>query len=642
MAKPKIIIVEDEHIIAMEIQDRLKKLGYDVPALIPSGEEAVEKIKDIKPDLVIMDIMLEGKMDGIEAAEQIQNRLDIPVVYLTAYSDKKTLERAKITEPFGYILKPLEERELHSTIEIALYKHTIEKKLKDNEKWLSTTLKSIGDAVITTDKNGKITFINTVAETLTGWKQKEALGQDVNKIFNIINEKSHTQFTDIVQKVLLKNRMFKLSNDSLLISREEKKIPIDDSASPIKDDKGNINGVVLVFRDITEHKKLEDKLRQSQKMEAVGTLTGGLAHDFNNIMTAIQVSTELTLMEISDSTLKENELYNTLLDINRHAKYGSELTRQLLQFSRKHPMLPIKTNLNTLIENILKMLQRLISEDIKINTILAPDLLPIKADQGTIKQVILNLAINAQEAMPNGGELTIKTENYILNESEDQKEIEVKSDRYVTIIIMDTGIGMNPDTINHIFEPFFTTKDVGKGTGLGLSVVHGIIKQHKGWLTVDSKPAKGTTFKIYFPVYSEKTQKSSKKEGKMEIPKGNGERILVVEDDEIILKYVKKTLVKNGFQVFSAKNSNQALKIFKKESGKFDILFSDVVLPGKSGVKLAEKFLSLNPNLQVLLSSGYSDPKSQGASIQEKDFQYIEKPYKISNLLKMIQGLLHS
>lgn len=641
MIKHNIIVVEDEYVIAMEIQDRLEKLGYNVPAIITSGEKAVEKIPVIKPDLVLMDIKLKGEMDGIEAAEQIHTRLDIPIIYLTAYSDKKTLERAKITEPFGYILKPLEERELHTTIEIALYKHKMEKILKKNKEWFSTTLQSIGDAVITTDKKGKITFINSVAEILTGWKQEEALGKNSNKIFNIINEKTDTKPSDIIQKVLKKGIVVGLANNSLLISRQGEKIPIDDSAAPIKDDRGDIYGVVLVFRDITERKKLEEQLLHSHKMEAIGTLTGGIAHDFNNILTAIQVSTEMTLIEISDSTLKDKELYNTLVDINRHVKYGADLTRQLLLFSSKHPMQPIHTDLNTLIKSILKMLRRLISEDIIIKTILDPKLLTITADQITIKQVILNLALNAQDAMPEGGKLIIKTENYVLDENENKKTFEAKPGKYVSISVIDSGIGIDQDTIHHIFDPFFTTKEIGNGSGMGLSVVHGIVKQHYGWLTVNSKPDKGTTFKIYLPAHSEKIQEPSKKQIIKKISKGKEERILVVEDDEIILKYVTKTLIKNGYKILSAKNSIQALKIFKKVYGDIDLLFSDVILPGGSGVKLVEKLLKLKPNLPVLLSSGYSDPKSQLTCIQKKGYRYIEKPYKISDLLKTIREVMH-
>lgn len=287
------------------------------------------------------------------------------------------------------------------------------------------------------------------------------------------------------------------------------------------------------------------------------------------------------------------------------------------------------------------MLRRLISEDIIIKTILDPKLLTITADQITIKQVILNLALNAQDAMPEGGKLIIKTENYVLDENENKKTFEAKPGKYVSISVIDSGIGIDQDTIHHIFDPFFTTKEIGNGSGMGLSVVHGIVKQHYGWLTVNSKPDKGTTFKIYLPAHSEKIQEPSKKQIIKKISKGKEERILVVEDDEIILKYVTKTLIKNGYKILSAKNSIQALKIFKKVYGDIDLLFSDVILPGGSGVKLVEKLLKLKPNLPVLLSSGYSDPKSQLTCIQKKGYRYIEKPYKISDLLKTIREVMH-
>ncbi|MEJ2627758.1 MAG: response regulator, partial [bacterium] len=240
------------------------------------------------------------------------------------------------------------------------------------------------------------------------------------------------------------------------------------------------------------------------------------------------------------------------------------------------------------------------------------------------------------------GKLIIKTKNHVLEENEINNKPELKPGRYVSLSILDTGIGMNEDMLNHIFEPFFTTKEVGKGSGLGLSVVHGIVKQHNGFLTVESTPNKGTTFKIYIPIYTEKEQKPIKKIEEKKITKGEGERILLVEDDEIILKYVEKTLVRNGYSVYPAQNSTQALKIFKKEKGKFDLLFTDVVIPGKNGFKLAEKFLEINKNLKVILSSGYSDPKLQGNSIKDKNFHYIEKPYKINKLLTLIQEVLLS
>lgn len=261
MTKARILIVEDESIVAEDVQDILKSSGYVVLGVATSGEEAVQKAALTHPDLVLMDVVLRGKLDGVVAAEQIRSRFNIPVVYLTAYSDDKTLERSKITEPYGYILKPFEERELHTTIEMALYKHKMESRLRESERWLATTLKSIGDAVIATDNKGCMTFMNPVAEALTGWGQEEAIGKDLKDIFNIINEKTREAVEDPVTKVLREGAIIGLANHSILIAKDGIETPIDDSAAPIKDDKGNVIGVVLVFRDITERRQAEEQVK---------------------------------------------------------------------------------------------------------------------------------------------------------------------------------------------------------------------------------------------------------------------------------------------------------------------------------------------------------------------------------------------
>lgn len=260
MSNPKILVVEDEGIVAIDIQICLESLGYTVTAIADTGELAIKKAKETYPDLVLMDIRLKGKMDGIEAARKITEDLDIPIIYLTAYADRTTLERAKITGPFGYILKPFEERELHTAIEIAFYKYQMEKQLKQNVEWLSTLLKSIGDAVIANDRRGYITFMNPVAEQLTGWKQEESVGKDATEIFQIINEKTRDRIESPILKVLNEGKKLTLPKETLLVAKDGREIPIDDSAAPITDEKGNITGVVLVFRDIIERKLVEKKL----------------------------------------------------------------------------------------------------------------------------------------------------------------------------------------------------------------------------------------------------------------------------------------------------------------------------------------------------------------------------------------------
>jgi|Deesub1362A_J573_1020465.scaffolds.fasta_scaffold00013_17 diguanylate cyclase (GGDEF)-like protein/PAS domain S-box-containing protein len=265
MEEVRILIVEDEGIVAKDIQNRLKKLGYSVAGIVASGEDAVKKAEETRPDLVLMDIKLKGEMNGIGAAEQIRKKFDIPVIYLTAYADEDTIERAKVTEPFGYMLKPFEERELRSNIEMALYKHKMEKRLRESKQWLATTLKSIGDAVIATDEKGCVAFMNPVAESLTGWKQEEAIGKKLTEVFNIINEKTRALAENPVERVLREGVVVGLANHTVLIARDGREIPIDDSAAPIKDDKGNITGVVLVFRDISERKEMTEAFRESEE-----------------------------------------------------------------------------------------------------------------------------------------------------------------------------------------------------------------------------------------------------------------------------------------------------------------------------------------------------------------------------------------
>ncbi|MEE8392663.1 MAG: ATP-binding protein [Anaerolineae bacterium] len=263
--KAKILVVEDENIVALDIKSMLERLGYHVPALASSGERAIQKAAETKPDLVLMDINLKHAIDGVEAAKQIRARFDIPVVYLTAYADADTVQRAKVAEPFGYIIKPLEERELHTNIEIALYRHKIEQRLKESERWLSTTLKSIGDAVIATDEQGRIVFMNRVAEKLTGWEQGYALGRDSREVFNIFDAETQTSIDNPVTQVLREGVTVGLESDTLLIAKNGTEIPIDDSAAPIIDAKGNISGAVLVFRDITERKQAEEALQQRNR-----------------------------------------------------------------------------------------------------------------------------------------------------------------------------------------------------------------------------------------------------------------------------------------------------------------------------------------------------------------------------------------
>jgi len=673
MANVRILVVEDEVIIAQDIQNMLKKLGYAVSAVASSGEEAIKRVAETLPDLVLMDIVLEGDMDGVEVAGQIRDCFDIPVVYLTAYSDDTTLQRAKITEPYGYILKPFQERELYTNIEMALYKHKMEGKLKESEQWLSTTLKSIGDAVIATDTKGFVTFMNPIAEVLTGWKQEDAGGKPLTDIFDIINKGTGKRVEDPVTKILREGVVVGLEKHTVLIHKDGTRLPIDDSGAPIRDEKGNMAGVVLVFRDITEReraeedlqaaydqsviyaqelkeqieerklteeekKKVEAQLIQAQKMEAVGRLAGGAAHDFNNLMTVVIGYSDLMLMRLS----KEDPLYKKVEEIKKAGEKAASLTRQLLAFSRKQILKPKVININEIITNMKNMLRRLIGEDVQLRTSLGSDLGRVECDPAQIEQVFMNLVINAKDAMPKGGKITIESTNIDLDETYAGKHgIKLKPGPYVLLEVSDTGMGMDKDIQNQIFEPFFTTKEKGKGTGLGLSTVYGIVKQSGGFIWVYSEVGLGTTFKIYLPVVYKELDSVQKEQTPVSDLRGS-ETILVVEDDDLLRNMTRYVLHGYGYKVLEAASGEKALQISKLYTEPIQLLFTDVIMFKISGRDLAELIESYRPEIKVLYMSGYTENTVVQHGVLKKDVEFIEKPFSPKDLARKVREVLNA
>ncbi len=384
-------------------------------------------------------------------------------------------------------------------------------------------------------------------------------------------------------------------------------------------------------------KKSEAQLLQAQKMEAIGNLAGGVAHDFNNLLQAIIGYAEMLLDQFTSGDPRCEDLK----EIQNAAFQAASLTRQLLAFSRRQPLQPKTLNLNEVVTNIEKMLRRLIGEDITLVAALAPELENVTIDPGQIEQVIMNLAVNARDVMPEGGRLTIKTENVCLDEEYCKVFPYARPGEFVSLLIEDSGAGMDEETIEHIFEPFFTTKGPGEGTGLGLSVVYGIVKQHEGWINVHSEPGQGTAFSIYLPTSSVITQGEVKDVIVMEL-EGKGERILLVEDEDVVREVATRTLDEKGYVVITSKNSQEALDIFEREKGDFHLVLSDVVLPDRSGIQLVEQLLSRKPELQVILSSGYTDHKLQWPIIQKRGFRFIQKPYKRGILLQAVREALES
>jgi len=392
---------------------------------------------------------------------------------------------------------------------------------------------------------------------------------------------------------------------------------------------------LVLARDVTARRQLEDQLRQAQKMEAVGQLAGGIAHDFNNLLTAILGCTQLLL----HATPPEDARREDVEEIKNAGLRAAELTRQLLAFSRRQVLAPKLLDMNSVVANMDKMLRRLIGEDVALVTELAADLGPVNADPGQLEQVLLNLAVNARDAMPQGGRLTIATANVVLTEEYAERHHRLPPGQYVLLAVSDTGVGMDEATQKHLFEPFFTTKEVGKGTGLGLATVYGIVKQSGGYIWVYSEPGHGTTVKVYLPRVAGAAEPLPAAEAAPELRRGT-ETVLLVEDAAPVRTLARKSLENCGYRVLDAADGRAALDLSAHHAGGIDILVTDVVMPGMSGRELAERLAPLRPGMRVLYTSGYTDDAMVHQGVLRSGVAFLQKPFVPESLARKVREVL--
>jgi two-component system cell cycle sensor histidine kinase/response regulator CckA len=646
MAKARILIVEDESVIAKDIGIRLKGLGYAVSAIASSGEGAIQKAAETHPDLVLMDIVLKGEMDGIEAASQIRFRLNIPVLYLTAYADERTLQRAKITEPFAYIIKPFQERELHSNIEMALYKHKVERErkkteeaLRESEEKYRTILKSIEESYYEVDLAGNLTFFNDSTCNILGYSRDELMGMN-NRQF--MDQENATKVYETFNTVYTTGEPAK-GSDWEITRKDGTKRYVEASVSLIKDAEGQPIGFRGIGGDISERRraeeekqKMEAQFQAAQRMEGMGTLARGIAHNFNNLLMGIQGNASLMLL---DKTSDDPD-YERLKSIEQGVRSGAELTKQLLGFARggKYEVKP--TDLNELIRRSSELFGST-KKEITIHTKYQEGVWPVEVDRGQIEQTLLNLYVNAWQAMPAGGALHLETENTTLDE-DFTKPQGVEPGRYLKVSITDTGIGMDKKTQRRIFEPFFTTREMGRGTGLGLASVYGIISNHGGIITVDSRKGKGSTFTMYFPA-SEKELIEEEELLPGEVLRGT-EAVLLVDDEEMVLEVAAEMLRELGYTVLMARSGKEAIEIISKGpnlSPVPDIVILDMIMPGMGGGETYDRLKEINPDIKVLLLSGYSID-GQATEILERGCNgFIQKPFSMRELSGRIREILN-
>lgn len=509
--------------------------------------------------------------------------------------------------------------------------HQLIGELEDREQRLNITLNSIGDGVIATDEKGYVTRMNPIAEKLTGWALEEAEGVSLKKVFPIIDESSRKPIANPVDKVLATGETVYLCNHTTLLSKDGSEYLIEDSAAPIRSEDHSIHGMILIFSDVTRRKQAELRYRQSLKMDALGKLTGGIAHDYNNMLGVIMGYCEL----LNDDAKDQPKILKHVDIILKSAQRGAALTRKLLDFSRQRPSEIVTLNIATLLQKQRMMLQKTLTARIDLTFDLAEDLWAVQLDESDLIDAVLNICINAMHAIEETGRITIRVSNVSLNQA-DADSLDIPPGDYVLLCITDTGCGMTESTKNKIYDPFFTTKG-SKGTGLGLSQVYGFVQRSKGAIKVYSELGHGTRLALYFPRYNQEGNIKPDEKNIIENVFGN-ETILVVDDEPNLLQFCSAALKKHGFNIFTAENAQAALDILEHES--VDLLFSDIIMPRMTGYQLASIVSEKYPNIKIQLASGFADERESDSVNDDLKNNLLIKPYNTQALLQAINKLL--
>jgi two-component system cell cycle sensor histidine kinase/response regulator CckA len=518
----------------------------------------------------------------------------------------------------------------HQQLEARVRKSDADLALANEQmRQLAAIVESSEDAIVGCTLGGFITIWNQGAERLFGYPAEEIIGQSTStnarldcpeelKALKRVRAGEHIPPFETVRR-----------------RKDGKQIHVSVSISPIRDDDGRIVGASAISRDISERKRLEEQVRQAQKMEAIGRLAGGVAHDFNNLLTIISGYTDMVLTTLGP----DSPMSGSLTEVQRAGERAASLTRQLLAFSRQQVLEPRVLDLNAIVTDTEKMLRRLIGEDVSLTTVLAPALGRIKADRGQLEQVIVNLVVNARDAMPNGGKVTIETANVDLDQACFRTRPEVQPGSYIVMAVSDTGHGMDEATKARIFEPFFTTKGLGKGTGLGLATVYGIVKQSGGCIYVYSEPGLGSTFKVYLPSVEDKISSGKSSQGS-KVPLLGKETILLVEDEAAVRAVTRHALQSFGYTVLEARDGPEAIRICQEYKPIIHLLVSDVVMPEMGGRHLAERLATMIPRLKVLYLSGYTDDAIVRHGTLQEGTAFLQKPFTPKALANKVREVL--
>ncbi|MFI5312235.1 MAG: response regulator, partial [Gemmatimonadales bacterium] len=506
----------------------------------------------------------------------------------------------------------------------------VRQRAHEAERLLRAAIEQTPDSVVISDTTARIVYVNPAFTAVTGYTREEAVGASTRLLES--GEHDEVFFAGLWEKV----RNGATWHGHLVNQKKGGERFVEDAIiAPVRNDAGAITNYIAVKRDITRELEREEQLRHAQRMEAVGQLAGGVAHDFNNILGAITM--ELEMLELEQELTPA--MKRTIQDVRESVDRAANLTRQLLMFSRRQAMSVQVHDLNVVVADLLRMLKRVIGERIIVSFARPNAAVPFTGDSGMIEQVVMNLCVNARDAMPDGGRLTISTSVAVVDEDHVHTDPGARPGRFACLEVADTGSGMSASTRHRIFEPFFTTKDVGKGTGLGLATTHGLVAQHDGWIEVDSELGRGSTFRVYLPAAESETVTAEP--AREEEIEGGSSTVLVVEDEALLRRLIVKSLRRLGYAVLEASHGVEAMQVWGESAGRIDVLLTDMVMPqGLSGIELGVQLRQKKPQLKVVVMSGYSTQLTGEKGVAAHEFDFLSKPFTLASLGSVVRRAL--
>lgn len=622
----KIMIVEDEGVIAMNLRRKLEMMGFTVTSVVDNCTDALKQAADTRPDLVMMDIIIQGDADGIETAERLRDQQDVPVVFLTAHSDESTIERAKSALPYGYLVKPFEERELKTTIEMALFRHESQaiQRLQHQALASATVGIVIADAG---ERQWPIVMCNPAVASITGYDVSELEGRD---LFTLCNAESIEELQEIKQG-LIEGMPGRLT--TTCHRKDGEKYVAEASFSSVRDEAGHITHHLAVVLDVTERVNAERLANRTQRLEAIGTLVGGVAHDLNNALSPILMGAQLLQMKYPDAT-------DSIKVFEASATRGANMVRQLLTFAKGAEGERIAIQPAHLINEMVQIMGSTFPKNIDIQRDTPRDLPSVMGDATQLHQILLNLCVNARDAMPKGGTLSITASSTTVDELMAKDVPNASPGKYVQITVSDTGVGIPEDVLDRIFEPFFSTKPQDQGTGLGLSTVIGIVKGHDGFVQVDSTVGRGSTFTIYLPINESEVDVASLSET-TEVFRGDGELVLLVDDEKAVRQIGREVLHRLNFKPITASDGLDGLLQVTEHREAIRAAIVDLHMPTMEGKTFIQGVRRLLPDLPVIVASGRMDDGDR-EDLESFDIQmFLDKPFTEAQLSEALRRAIN-